>query len=408
MNQKSGPEASTSTSSEEIYCISYLRGLAALGVVLYHVRIDLWVGFNAVMGGPQIGGAFDKMIAWLSLPTIFMGSGVMLFFVISGFCIHAPYAGPRGKKLDLGEYAVRRLFRIYPPYLAAILFAFGVQAIGYREGFLVSLDGYDYAMAVPMLQNSFAIQPECNPALWTIPIEVAFYIFFPLVYFGLKRASFTTLAAGLIVSLLAMASSLWAPIQSSFLPYWFTWIAGAALAEHYRKGDLQPPPPGILLLGTLALGLGLFCTWHTRVDAMIPGADIYAGVVNLSESFGYGIAFSVLLWWSLLNQRFYDLLPRTAHRALMFLGTISYSLYLFHTPLFRLCGWAWTFSFGEKPVDYLMTFPFVFLAIGLAWLAYLVVEAPAHVAGRKLAARIKGLRAPRAHDRAIGSTARNV
>ena len=143
----------TAKASEEIHCISYLRGLAALGVVLYHVRIDLWVGFNA-----HVGGAFDRAVAWLSLPTIFMGSGVMLFFVISGFCIHAPYAGPKGKRLDLPEYAVRRLFRIYPPYLAAILFAFGVQAIGFHLGYLASLDGYDYAMAVPMLQNSFAMR----------------------------------------------------------------------------------------------------------------------------------------------------------------------------------------------------------------------------------------------------------
>jgi peptidoglycan/LPS O-acetylase OafA/YrhL len=389
MSQNSGQTLSASTSSGEVYCISYLRGLAALGVVLYHVRIDLWVGFNALKDEPHLGGAFDRIVAWLSLPTIFMGSGVMLFFVISGFCIHAPYAGPKGKKLDLQEYAVRRLFRIYPPYLVAILVAFFVQLVGHHFGFLASLEGYDYAMAVPMLQNSFATQPECNPALWTIPIEVAFYIFFPLVYFGLKRSSLTTLAAGFVVSVLAMVSSLLAPIQSSFLPYWFTWIAGAALAEHYRAGDLKSPPLGIVLIAALAFVVGLSCTWHARADAMIAGADAYAGLFNLAESFSYGIAFAVLLWWSLLNPWFYALLPGFAHRALMLLGAISYSLYLFHTPLFRLCGWAWIFCLGQKPVNYLMTFPFVFLAIGLAWVAYLFIEAPAHEMGRKLAAKIK-------------------
>jgi peptidoglycan/LPS O-acetylase OafA/YrhL len=371
----------TAPGSEEIFCISYLRGLAALGVVLYHVRIDLWVGFNA-----HAGGALDRAVAWLSLPTIFMGSGVMLFFVISGFCIHAPYAGPKGKQLDLREYAVRRAFRIYPPYLVAILAAFFVQAIGYDLDYLPTLDSYNYAMTVPMLQNSFAAQPECNPAFWTIPIEVAFYIFFPLVYFGLKRSGIATLAAGLIVSVLAIASSLLAPIQSSFLPYWFTWIAGAALAESYRAGNLKAPPIGIVVAAAVAFAAGLFCTWHARAGA---GADLYAGLFNLVESFCYGTAFSVLLWWSLLNAWFYQLLPGFAHRALMVLGAISYSLYLFHTPLFRLCGWAWITAFGEKPVNYLMTFPFVLLAIGLAWLAYQFLEEPSHEAGRRLAAKIK-------------------
>jgi len=380
MSKATLPHA-TAKAFEEIYCISYLRGLAALGVVLYHVRIDLWVGFDA-----HVGGAFDQAVAWLSLPTIFMGSGVMLFFVISGFCIHAPYAGPRGKRLDLREYTVRRLFRIYPPYVAAILFAFAVQTTGYHWGFLTSLDTYNYAMTVPMLQNSFAAQPECNPAFWTIPIEVAFYLFFPLVYFGLKRSGMATLAAGLIVSVIAIASSVLAPIQSSFLPYWFTWIAGAALAESYRAGNLKKPPLVFVALGLIALSAGLFCTWHARATT---GLDLYAGLFNLVESFCYGVAFSVLLWWSLLNAWFYQLLPGFAHRALMVLGAISYSLYLFHTPFFRLCGWIWIGSFGGKPVNYLITFPFVLLAIGLAWLAYQLIEAPSHEAGRKFAAKYK-------------------
>jgi len=379
----------TSTNSEEIYCISYLRGLAALGVVLYHVRVDLWVGFNALNTNPSLGGFLAHATAWLSLPTIFMGSGVMLFFVISGFCIHHPYAGPQGKKLDLQEYAVRRSFRIYPPYLVAVLFTFAVQCLGYHDGFLKSLDATNYRMSVFLLQNTFANQPQCNPALWTIPVEVAFYIFFPLVYFGLRRSCFGTLAAGLVVSLLAIASSLLSPIQSSFLPYWFTWIAGAALAEGHKTGDLKQPPFWICLTGILFFLLGLGFTWYVRASLALDNSSGYAGSIALAGSLAYGIAFSVLLWWSIMNQRVYRLLPAFLHRSLMFLGAISYSLYLFHSPLFRLCGWMWTSHFGEKPVNYLTTFPFVILAIVVAWIAYQCVEAPAHVAGRRLASRIK-------------------
>jgi peptidoglycan/LPS O-acetylase OafA/YrhL len=389
MSDKNLPPA-TASNSEEIYCISYLRGLAALGVVIYHVRIDLWVGFNAIMSGAKGSGAFDRLTAWLSLPTIFMGSGVMLFFVISGFCIHAPYAGPRGKKLNLPEYGVRRLFRIYPPYLAAILFAFGAQAIGYHVGYFTSWESTSYLMSVPMLQNTFAVQPECNPSLWTIPVEVAFYLFFPLVYLGLKRSLPATLMAGLLVSLVAMASSLVTRMEVSFLPFWFTWIAGAALAERYRAGTLRSPPVLAIFLALAGFGAGVALTWHARVDNPDPGSGgPVAALLYLVESFSYGITFSVLLWWSLANAWFYNMLPRFAHRALLFLGTISYSLYLFHSPLFRACGWWWNWTFGQRPVNYLMTLPFVFLAIGLAWVMYLLVEAPAHEMGRKLASKLK-------------------
>jgi len=388
MTKAASPHAS-STTSEEIYCISYLRGLAALGVVLYHVRVDLWVGFNALKENPSMGGFFGNFAAWLSLPTVFMSSGVMLFFVISGFCIHHPYAGPNGKKLDLQEYIVRRLFRIYPPYLVAVLFAFIVQWLGYHYGFLDSLDGRNYQLSVTMLQNSFGNQPQCNPALWTIPVEVAFYIFFPLVYLGLRRSCLNTLGAGLAISLLAIASSLLSPIQSSFLPYWFTWIAGAALAEQHKKGDLKQPPFWICILGLLFFILGLFCTWHVRASMTLADGDAYTGLITLVGALAYGIAFSMLLWWSLMNQRVYNLLPFYLHRSLMLLGAISYSLYLFHTPLFRLCGWIWISYFGVKPINYLTTFLFVVLALVVAWIAYKCIEAPAHIAGRKLAYAIK-------------------
>ncbi|MCE0522720.1 MAG: acyltransferase [Methylacidiphilales bacterium] len=395
---KAANSNAASTTSEEIYCVSYLRGLAALGVVLYHVRVDLWIGFHTIRENPSLAGPLAEFAAWLSLPTAFMSSGVMLFFVISGFCIHYPYGGPNGKPLDLQEYVVRRFFRIYPPYIVAVLFALAVQWIGYRHGFLQDLDGRDYQLSAFMLQNTFGRQPDCNPALWTIPVEVAFYIFFPLVYFGLRRSWPVTLAAGLVVSLIAIASSLISPIQFSFLPYWFTWIAGATLAEQHKKGNLKQPPLWICGMGILFFFLGLLCAWRVRVD----NAPVVGGLtdlITLLDALAFGVAFTVLLWWSIVNQRFYNRFPASMHGFLMFLGAISYSLYLFHTPFFRLCGWVWVSWIGEKPVNYCVTFPFVILALGVAWIAYKCIEAPAHIAGRKLAYSIKCRHAQRAQRR---------
>ena len=389
MTKVSVPNA-ISTESEEIHCISYLRGLAALGVVFHHVRTDLWVGFKALQQNPSMANSFAKLASWLSLPTIFMGSGVMLFFVISGFCIHYPYAGANGKRLDLKEYVVRRFFRIYPPYLIAVIFAFAVQWVGYHYGFLKGLDWRNYQLSTLLAQNSFGNQPECNGALWTIPIEIEFYMFFPLVYLGLRRFCFSTLGAGLALTVLmiALARSIHL-IETSFLPYWFTWIAGAALAEQHKIKKLKSPPLWVCFIGILFLLSALYSTWSVRANDALAQGHGNAGTIAQAASLGYGIAYSVVLWWSLTNQRIYSMLPAYAHGLLLNLGVMSYSLYLFHVPLFFLCGWMWISIFGEKPINYFVTFPFVILALAVAWIAYRCIEAPSHAAGRKLARYIK-------------------
>jgi peptidoglycan/LPS O-acetylase OafA/YrhL len=193
------------------------------------------------------------------------------------------------------------------------------------------------------------------------------------------------------------------------LPYWFTWIAGAALAEQHKKGELKQPPFWISILGILFFLLGLYCAWRIREDVTVAAGGGHADLVTLTAAFAFGVAFSVLLWWSIMNQRIYNMLPPSIHGFLLYLGAISYSLYLFHTPFFRLCGWLWTSFVGEKPTNYLTTFPFVVLALGIAWIAYKGIEAPAHLAGRKLAYAIKCRHALRARKSAlaIGSTGRS-
>ena len=87
-----------SADSEEIHSISYLRGLAALGVVFYHVRMDLWVGFNYLKDNPGIAGSFAKWVSWLSIPSVFMGSGVMLFSSLADFASITPMPARRANR----------------------------------------------------------------------------------------------------------------------------------------------------------------------------------------------------------------------------------------------------------------------------------------------------------------------
>ena len=93
--------------------VDQLRGIAALAVVICHSSVSAYKTAPNLDGGPW---------PWLALTLGFGYLGVPLFFVISGFCIHLPYA----RALASGEPAptpawrrffARRFWRLYPPYL---------------------------------------------------------------------------------------------------------------------------------------------------------------------------------------------------------------------------------------------------------------------------------------------------
>ena len=75
---------------ERVPMIDALRGLSCLGILLYHVRVDLWIGWWRITSYPEEYSSFAKTVAWLSAPTPFLGYAILLFFLISGFCIHYP------------------------------------------------------------------------------------------------------------------------------------------------------------------------------------------------------------------------------------------------------------------------------------------------------------------------------
>ena len=341
-----------------------------------------------------------------------MGSGVMLFFVISGFCIHLPYAGAKGKPLAWKEYAARRFFRIYPPYLVALAFAVVVEIVGVRMGIYPAVNpNVDFA-AVFMLQGFLGAQPATNDAMWTLPVEVTYYLLYPLIYFGFRAVSANgTLLLCLAANLAALGYDFTQATTPafSFLPYWAVWTSGAVLAEFHARGTLRKPSILAGLFAIVMLGCAgvATCLRHNPSQAPIGHVVQFLGTF---EAFNYGCFFVIFLWWSLTHLPVYDGLPGWLARCLDLLGNISYSLYLFHIPLFLFCGWTWVALFQHKPVHYVVSCSFAIPAVLLAWIMYRLVEAPSHEMGRKgrgitgqprprgktpLSARSRPLRSPR-------------
>lgn len=352
--------------------IDFLRGLSALGIILYHVRVNLWAGWAAIRAAPASYSAFDRAASWLSVPLPFFGSAVMLFFLVSGFCIHYPHAA-EGRPLALRAYSGRRLLRIYPPYLAAVLFGVFVEAV------LSHVYQQPRSSTATMLKSLFMVQNfglhagqmAANPSLWSLPVEVELYAAYPLFLWLLtRRGGRWAMGMAAAVSLLALGLSFNGSVNAllnitnHFALYWIIWCAGAMLAEKVRKGQIAAWTPR-MSLGMASLFLvAMLCSLR----------HLPSGVIDLAWA---GFYFGVL-YWGLAAAETMPSRVRQGMEKLAPLGLISYSLYLIHFPLFKLCGAVWVSHFGTKPANLLVPIGFCGMAVLLAYLVYLCIEAPSH------------------------------
>ncbi|MCS7465773.1 acyltransferase [Stieleria sp. ICT_E10.1] len=363
--------------------IDVLRGLAALGVVWYHSRVDLWVGFRQIQSDPDAYSVLDRGLSWASLPVSQLGSLVMLFFVLSGFCIHLPQAG-KGRMVDWSPYVIRRFLRIYPAYLVTLLFCFiATTALNrwFESG--VPFNASDF-WGLAMLQNWFAggIQVALNPSLWSIPVEAELYVVYPLLLLiyikcGMQSCLVFTLACtsvGWILHFQGLAVA-----TGTFFKYAIIWNSGAWLAEQYVRGVLPT-----------------WTKWHTGlmlISGIVTPILGLAGVDHFYLDYGWGLSALLVLWWLITDGATW--LPSDAGwlKPLTALGTISYSLYLIHFPLFKVFGAMWVETYGTKPTSFFAPTLATFAVIPFAWCFFKVFELPSHVWARRLAKR----RATRLH-----------
>jgi peptidoglycan/LPS O-acetylase OafA/YrhL len=160
---------------EHIDIVTALRGVAALCVVLFHVRIFLWVGWNEINQNRGYYSSCDVFLSWFSVPTAIMGEFVLLFFIVSGFCIHYPNVG-RCKEFRLKPYLLRRFVRIYPPYAIALIISMLVLFIAVRSEYTKSI-----MPSLLLIQNYYPLvnsQIKSNYSLWSIPTEIELYVLY--------------------------------------------------------------------------------------------------------------------------------------------------------------------------------------------------------------------------------------
>jgi peptidoglycan/LPS O-acetylase OafA/YrhL len=362
-------------SSDRIPVIDFLRGLSCLGVLLYHVRVDLWIGWLHITSYPEQYSSFVKATAWLSIPTPFLGYAILLFFLISGFCIHYPNTFGNAKPC-WKTYLIRRFWRIYPAYFVALIFTAGISLLCLTIWGDKNWDVGRIFRVATLSQNYPPGNGQflSNPSLWTIPLEIEFYLLYPLafIFCSFQRTFFLWFSAfsvsGLTIFLSYQGYS-WLTFTSLFL--WPSWLLGAWIATLYRTQKIQRLRlVYILPLTGLNLAVALisrYQTWETWTQYMAWTAFY---------SFFFIFCLSHV---GLLNR----IIGYRIIESISWIGKISFSLYLIHFPLFRLFGYLHSEIFDEKPANFLISLFYLLPTIFIAWLFFKWVEAPIHKWSKK-------------------------
>jgi peptidoglycan/LPS O-acetylase OafA/YrhL len=379
--------------------IDALRGVAALGVVLYHAVLQTQ---NALP---------TNFLKWpvklLQFVSTFGYIGVFLFFVISGFCIHLQWAKSRASgqthTVQFGSFWKRRLRRLYPPYLIA--FALFMLMAALSTGINIThFFVYDVVMHLLMLHN---LDPHTcysiNGVFWTLAIEEQLYLaYFLLLFLRMRWGWGPTLAICLFarVGWFFFSHVVWLttgagiPVPEAAASHWFTWALGA-IAVEAAFGLIQLPKwCRNLWLGALAIVAA------SAISTLLPVMPKDTFVKDFAWMIlhpVWGLGFFILVnravqgesaWLAKARE------PRVAARlaarvvaAAAFVGVFSYSLYLTHE-LVIMQSW-WFVIEGFPPI--LNTLLIVIPAtLAFAWLFFRFCERPYMRKAAPRAVQIKG------------------
>ncbi|WP_437190743.1 acyltransferase family protein [Planctomicrobium sp. SH527] len=309
--------------SKHIPILDPLRGIAALAVCFYHFTCGN-SEFLARTDPIRVIGSW----CWL---------GVDAFFVISGFVI--PYALFQRSYTyrNSSEFLLRRFKRIEPPYVACIAL---VVLLHYISSLAPGFRGASFEIGWPQLLahagylNAILGYDWLNPVFWTLAIEFQFYLFIAVIFPLLIHESWSVRVACLtMISLLGFLGE----GHRALLIHWLPHFALGMLAFQFQIGKLTTV--------WFALLMGVFAICDTFVIGPAQSAVACSTALLITT-------------WS--NYPIPNLL-----KPLAFFGTISYSLYLIHTPI----GSRITNLATRLPESPLYRYPAIILALGVSTVA---------------------------------------
>ncbi|OBF27507.1 acyltransferase [Mycobacterium sp. ACS1612] len=308
----------TATSPSRVSALTGLRAVAALLVVSTHA---------AFATGKLSHGYIGHIYARLEI-------GVAIFFVLTGFLLFRPWvraAAIGSAPPDLRRYTWHRVRRILPAYVVTVLAVFALYTVftpGPNPGqtwygllrYLTFTQIYTNDYLITLLHTGLS-------QTWSLAVEVSFYAALPVLAYLVLRGAFRPRRTLLGLTALAAISPLWLVVVSTtdllpnsagmWLPAHIAWFAGGmalAVLEATGARCSAAIPVGIAIVLYLAVA---------TTSGAVTKSLMYAAIATLTVA---PIALG--------TKGAYDRL--LSSRPLIWLGEISYEIFLLHVPIMAL------------------------------------------------------------------------
>ncbi|MGE4266703.1 MAG: acyltransferase family protein [Deferribacterales bacterium] len=329
--------------------IDGLRTLAVMPVIFYHAGITLFSGGYV---------------------------GVDIFFVISGYLITSIIVRELDEdKFTIANFYVRRVKRIFPALYFLLAFTFILSFFSLMP---THFEGFGKSVVSTVLFGSnilfwresgyFDAQAETKPLLhtWSLGVEEQFYIFFPIMLMLIARyGSKKYVRFALTLFVLSFGLSVWGtknyPEAAFYLIPFRTWelMLGALIALGFFPKTEKP----VYLHAMSVTGFLMLCASVFMFETTTP----FPGYAALLPC--VGTALIIMAQGGVIN-RILSLKP------FVWIGLLSYSLYLWHWPLFALRNY---WESIHIPEFYKSDVFLIFLTFAFSSFSYYVVEKPLRV-----------------------------
>lgn len=330
--------------------LDLLRVAAAFAVLLNHMTLD---GIS---------------MAWLPLSG-FSHEAVIVFFVLSGYIIHATTVG-RGR--TAGDFFVARASRIYSVAIPAIVLSVVLGWVAMAHPAIdapalinwVPTDGWDIVSSMVFLNQSWANDAAValNAPYWSLCYEVWYYILFGIVVFARGALRWTLAAA---------AAAIAGPAVLVLFP---VWLLGVALSKYGGRVAMPAPVAGMVLLGSVAAialidSNGFNVTVRDMMKGLVPGF----WRLDHSQQCVTDYMIALLIGANILA--FGSIGPRVRcavlrlERPVRYMAGFTFSLYLFHRPFTQIAGQVFPNPGGEVVHGIAVASAITAICLGLSYLS---------------------------------------
>ncbi len=315
--------------------LDFIRGLAALSVLFYHVRYRFFLDYSDIVEPNWIVKLFYACSS-------FGHDAVVVFFVLSGFFISSSIRRDFSlNRWSWSRYASNRLIRLYVVLLPALGLTLLWGCLGIRlAGAHAIYSGTSQQWAHDFFNVSERLIPSIfvgnalflqtiyvppfgsNDPLWSLAYEFWYYLLFPLIYVGLFQSSglYRKMVYASLASLVVLI------VNRQILLYFPIWLIGSAIA--------WATPVAILFqrrIYKVAAVLGFVGFFSSMVFGHLGSVKKYIGNSMLLTDYLTAIGFSFFLYILLHDTR--DRRHSAYATCSKKLASMSYTLYAVHMPL---------------------------------------------------------------------------